>query len=50
MTANCRTVASVFVRTLIFSREMHAQNQLLKDVCDEMAIFDGFGTPKRDKA
>ena len=50
MTAKCRTVASVFVRTLIFSREMHAQNQLLKDVWDEMAIFDGFGRPKRDKA
>ena len=28
MTAKCRTVASVFVRTLIFSSEMHAQNQL----------------------
>ena len=50
MTAKCRTVASVFERTLIFSREMHAKNQLLKDVWDEMAIFNGFVRPKRDKA
>ena len=50
MTANCRTVASVVMRTLMFSREMHAQNQLLKDVWDEMAILNGFGRPKRDKA
>ena len=50
MTANCRTVASVVMRTLIFSREMHAKNQLLKDVWDEMAIFNGLGRPKRDKA
>ena len=50
MTANCRTVASVVMRTLIFSREMHALNQLLKDVWDEMAIFNGLGRPKRDKA
>ena len=50
MTAKCRTVASVFVRTLIFSREMHAQNRFLKDVWDEKVIFDSFGIPKHDKA
>ena len=50
MTAKCCTVASIFVRTLIFSREMHTQNRLLKDVWDEMDIFDGFGGPGHDKA
>ena len=36
----CRTVCVFFLRTLIFSKEMDAQSQLVRDVCDQMAFFE----------
>ena len=35
-----RTVDVYFLRTFISSKEMHAKNQLMRDVWDEMAIFE----------
>ena len=41
----CRTVCVFFLRTLIFSKEMHAQNHFERDVWDEMAVLLPPGAP-----